>query len=43
MTTTKDRPAAPRYRSRDLESWSGPWRRYDIVKEFVIATVAVAC
>jgi len=42
MTTTKDRPAAPRYRSRDLESWSGPWRRYDIVKEFVIATVAVA-
>jgi hypothetical protein len=42
MTTTKERPAPPQYRSRDLEPWSGPWRRYDIVKEFVIATVAVA-
>jgi hypothetical protein len=30
-------------RSRaDSQPWPGPWRRYDLVKEFVIALVAVA-
>ena len=42
MTTTTDRPVAPRRRSRAAEPWAGPWRRYDIVKEFVVASVVVA-
>ena len=26
---------------RDAQPWSGPWRRYDLVKEFVFAVIAV--
>ena len=42
MTTTTDRPVPRRARGPTAEPWPGPWRRYDIVKEFVIATVVVA-
>ena len=44
MTTTTDRPVSPPERRRisPAEPWPGPWRRFDIVKEFVIATVVVA-
>ena len=43
MTTTGIRPVPPSDRRRtDSEPWPGPWRRYDIVKEFVIATAVVA-
>jgi len=42
VTTTTDRPVSRRHRGSDLGPWAGPWRRYDIVKEFVIATLVVA-
>jgi hypothetical protein len=43
VTTAGIRPATPKDRRRtSVEPWPGPWRRYDIVKEFVIATVVVA-
>ena len=42
MTATGHRPVSRPPRDPAAEPWSGPWRRFDIVKEFVIATVVVA-
>ena len=42
MTAVQDRPIRRRHRGTAQDEWSGPWRRYDIVKEFVIATAVVA-
>jgi len=42
MTAVQDRPIRRRHRGTAEDEWSGPWRRYDIVKEFVIATAVVA-
>jgi hypothetical protein len=43
MSTTTAGPSGVRTaRSGRLETWTGGWRRYDLVKEFVIALVVVA-
>jgi hypothetical protein len=42
VTATRHRPVSRPPRDPAAEPWSGPWRRFDIVKEFVIATVVVA-
>ena len=42
MTAVQDRPIRPGRRGTGDDEWPGPWRRYDIVKEFVIATAVVA-
>ena len=39
MTAAAEQQAAPTSPSRE---WKGPWRRYDIVKEGVIAIVVVS-
>jgi hypothetical protein len=42
VTATRHGPVSRPPRDQAAEPWSGPWRRFDIVKEFVIATVVVA-
>ena len=41
MTATRHWPVSGRPRDPAAGPWSGPWR-FDIVKEFVIATAVVA-
>jgi hypothetical protein len=41
-TTPATTPLGRASRSGHVEAWTGGWRRYDLVKEFVIALVVVA-
>ncbi|BEP14954.1 hypothetical protein acdb102_32650 [Acidothermaceae bacterium B102] len=41
MTSVARKPDAVRVSDRDFVKWTGPTRRYDLVKEFVVALVVV--